>query len=71
MAMHVQLPSAEAVEPLLQDDVRPGRCAYCDERCNADATWHDYCRVEFEEEQRRVAVRSRQGKRNAALSERD
>ena len=26
----------------------PGRCIYCDERCNVDATYHDYCRDEHD-----------------------
>jgi hypothetical protein len=26
----------------------PGRCIYCDERCNVASTYHDYCRDEFE-----------------------
>ncbi len=30
----------------------PGRCIYCDERCEARATEHGYCREDFEREHR-------------------
>lgn len=26
----------------------PGRCIYCGERCNVEATYHDYCRDEHD-----------------------
>lgn len=31
-----------------------GRCIYCDERCGADARWHDYCHREHEREMRQL-----------------
>jgi hypothetical protein len=36
-----------------RNDYQPGRCVYCDQRCNSDATSHDYCRVEHEHEESR------------------
>ena len=35
----------------------PGRCIYCDERCNVQATYHDYCRAEHELERLAAAAR--------------
>lgn len=35
----------------------PGRCVYCDERCNVQATYHDYCRDEHELERLAAAAR--------------
>lgn len=35
----------------------PGRCIYCDERCNAKATYHDYCCAEHELERLAAAAR--------------
>lgn len=37
-------------DPADHHDALPGRCIYCDQRCNADAIYHDYCREAFEKE---------------------
>ena len=34
-----------------RDKFELGRCLYCGERCNADATFHHYCRLEYEYEE--------------------
>lgn len=37
-----------------------GRCIYCDERCNVDSNYHDYCRQAYAlEEQQMAQLRKR------------
>ena len=63
--------NVESTPAFERDEHRLGRCAYCDGRCNADATCHDYCRVEYEEEQRSSLVKGSLGRRSQYLGEPD
>ena len=64
MAMETSPPAATNPSVLERNKPQPGRCVYCDERCNADATWHHYCRLEYEYEQHqslgKIRLKSRQ-----------
>lgn len=42
--------------------VSPGRCIYCDERCEAGRYFHDYCRLAAEMEEAQRAQCKRQGR---------
>lgn len=39
------------------ESLTPGRCVYCEGRCEANAFWHEYCREDSEREQRALAMR--------------
>lgn len=50
--METSLPTAAYMLALECNKPEPGRCVYCGERCNADTTWHHYCRLDYEYEAR-------------------
>ena len=44
------------------DWLSPGRCIYCDERCEANMNWHHYCHLEYENEKRIGSCRPNKGR---------
>ena len=48
--METSPPTAASTSELERNETCLGRCVYCEERCCADSTWHQYCRLEYEED---------------------
>ena len=65
------MPTTEFSPTLGSDSQEPGRCVYCGERCNGDAIWHQYCRLECEYEERHGLDKIRPKKRSMSMGKPD
>jgi hypothetical protein len=45
------IPGSEPLSSETAGGAVPGRCIFCDQRCDVSAIYHEYCREAYEQEQ--------------------